>query len=215
MRLGIFGGTFDPIHFGHLLLAETCREHCQLDQIQFVPNFIPPHKRRHQHDAPSCGATAEQRVQMLRLATGGHPAFAVSTIEIDRGGISYTVDTLEEIARQQPSTTIFLLMGADSLIDLPTWRDPVRICQLAIPLVARRRGTPEPDFQVLAPYLDAARLNLIRDHAFESPMIELSSTEIRERVRTNRSIRYRTPRAVEQFIFANQLYVRPTSKGGE
>ncbi len=199
-KLGIFGGSFDPIHYGHLLLAETCREQCRLDRVLIVPAAVPPHKRSR---ALSSG---RDRVEMVRLAIGGHEQLAVSTIEIDRGGVSYTVDTLTALAEQQPGSSLFFLMGADSLKDLPTWREPQRLCELAVPLVVRRAGSPEPDFSAISHLVTAARLEEIREHQVEMPIIELSSTEIRQRVAAGQSIRYRTPRAVEKFIEANGLY---------
>jgi len=200
MRLGIFGGSFDPVHYGHLILAETCREQCRLDQVWFVPAAVPPHKQR---EPPTA---AKSRVEMLELAVGGHSAFAISGQEIERGGVSYTVDTLTAIQQQVPGAELFLLMGADSLCDLPSWRNPRRICELAIPLVVRRHGTPEVDFELLAELVDAARLAEIRRHQVEAPVIELSSTDLRQRVQDGRSIRFRIPRAVEKYIESNGLY---------
>jgi nicotinate-nucleotide adenylyltransferase len=200
MRLGIFGGSFDPIHFGHLLLAETCREQCQLDSVWFVPASVPPHKQNDQL------SSAQQRLEMLELGIAGHSGFRSSTVELDRGGISYTVDTLAAIEREQPGATLFFLMGADSLADLPTWREPSRICQMAIPLVFRRPGEIPPDLELLVPIAKPDRVQEIQRHMVETPLIELSSTEIRDRVRTGKSIRYRTPRAVEKYIISNQLY---------
>jgi nicotinate-nucleotide adenylyltransferase len=202
MRLGIFGGSFDPVHFGHLLLAETCREHARLDQVWFVPAAAPPHKRL---DGLS---PAMARIEMLQLAIGGHLGLAVSTIEVDRGGVSYTVQTLTEIHEQHPDATLFFLMGADSLQDLPTWREPHRICQLALPLVIARAGTAPPDLACISNYVDAQRLAEIRAAQIEAPVIELSSTDIRQRVREGRSIRFRTPRAVEEYIRSHGLYQR-------
>lgn len=199
-KLGIFGGSFDPIHYGHLLLAETCREQCQLDQVLFVPAAVPPHKQTQSLTA------SRERVEMLRLAIGGHGQLAVSTIEIDRGGVSYTVDTLAALAEQYPGSLLFFLMGADSLKDLPTWREPQRLCELAVPLVVRRAGSPEPDFSVISHLVAKDRLDEIREHQVEMPIVELSSTEIRRRVSSKRSIRYRTPRAVEKFIESHGLY---------
>ncbi len=115
MRLGILGGTFDPVHYGHLLLAEQTREQCGLDRIWFLPAAVPPHKR----SAPL--TPGARRIEMLRLAIAGHEAFEVSTLEIDRGGVSYTLDTLSAVRQQQPEAELFFLMGADSLRDLPTW----------------------------------------------------------------------------------------------
>ncbi len=139
-RLGIFGGSFDPVHYGHLLLAETCREQCQLDQVWLLPAASAPHKVQKQT------AGAKHRVAMLQLAVGGHKAMQVSTVEIDRGGVSYTFETLTTIREQYPDTELFFLMGADSLEDLPHWRQPQTICELAVPVVVRRAGSAEPDF---------------------------------------------------------------------
>jgi nicotinate-nucleotide adenylyltransferase len=199
-RLGIFGGSFDPVHYGHLLLAETCREQCGLDRVLLIPAAVSPHK---QNEPPT---PARDRVEMLRLAIAGHKQFSVSTLEVDRGGVSYTVDTLTALAAEHPQAELFLLMGADSLDDLPRWREPRRICQLAIPVVVRRAGTAEPDFRVLAGIVDHVRLAEIKQQQVEMPIIEFSSTELRQRVADGKSIRYRTPRAVEKYIETHGLY---------
>jgi nicotinate-nucleotide adenylyltransferase len=199
-KLGIFGGSFDPIHYGHLLLAETCREQCRLDRVLIVPAAVPPHKQL------QAMTSARDRMEMVRLAIGGHEHMAVSTIEFDRGGVSYTVDTLAALAEQQPGNSLFFLMGADSLTDLPTWREPQRLCELAVPLVVRRAGSPEPDFSAIRHLVTPERIEEIREHQVEMPIIELSSTDIRQRVASGRSIRYRTPRAVEKFIETHGLY---------
>src|SRR5690606_24290783 len=116
MRLGIYGGSFDPVHYGHLLLAESCRESCRLDRVAFIPAAVSPHKR----DVPP--SESKHRVEMLRLAIAGNDAFEISTIELDRGGVSYTVETVAAMAELHPGAELFLLMGADSLVDFPTWR---------------------------------------------------------------------------------------------
>ena len=201
MRLGIFGGSFDPIHLGHLLLAENCREQCRLDRVWLLPAAISPHKRNR---SP---APAKQRIEMIELAIGGHPHFAVSTLEIDRGGISYTVDTLAEIRRREPQADLFLLLGADSLHDLPNWRAAERICQLATPVVVRRPDAPQLDFSVLDGLVDAARQAEVAACQVDMPCVEISSTDIRRRVAAGRSVRYQTPRAVEKYIESHGLYV--------
>ncbi|MBI3836789.1 MAG: nicotinate (nicotinamide) nucleotide adenylyltransferase [Planctomycetia bacterium] len=207
MRLGILGGTFDPVHYGHLLLAESCREECHLDQVWFVPTAVPPHKRQ-QELAPGA-----QRVEMLELATAGHPAFLVFPYEINRGGVNYTVDTLARIKEEDSSRELFFLMGADSLRDLPNWKEPARLCQLATPLVVRRSSpgftgddTGPLDLSGLEQLLPAERLSAIRHHQVRMPRVDLSSTEIRQRIADGRGIRYRTPRAVEKYIETHQLY---------
>jgi nicotinate-nucleotide adenylyltransferase len=201
MRLGIFGGSFDPVHYGHLLLAESCREQCRLDQVWFVPAAIAPHKQTRKL------AADRHRVEMLKLAIAGHEAMSVCELEIERGGLSYTVDTLAEIARMKPDAELLLLMGADSLHDLATWHQPRRICELALPVFVRRSGSPEVDLTALANLVSPARLEQIRAHQVAMPLIELSSTDIRDRVAQGKSIRYRTPRAVEKYIETHGLYV--------
>ena len=200
MRLGIFGGSFDPVHYGHLLVAETCCQQRKLDRVVFVPAAVPPHKQQWQL------TSARQRLEMLELAIAGNERFEVSTIEVERGGVSYSVDTLSALAEEHPQATLFFLMGADSLCDLPTWREPQRLCQLAIPLVACRADTPEPDLSTLARLVDEDRLGEIRRHQVTMPIVEFSSTDLRRRVAAGESIRYRTPRAVQKYIETHGLY---------
>ena len=200
MRLGIFGGSFDPVHFGHLLLAECCREQCRLDEVWFLPAASPPHKLGH------ILAPAKARLEMLELATSGNEAFRVSSLEIERGGVSYTVETLRAISQQQPESELCLLMGADSLRDLPTWREPAEILTLAIPVVVRRGGSAEPDFLPLQGLVSPSRLATIQASQVEMPLIALNSTDLRQRIVAGRSLRYRTPRAVEKYIETQGLY---------
>jgi nicotinate-nucleotide adenylyltransferase len=199
MRLGLFGGTFDPVHYGHLLLAESCREACGLDAVWFIPAAQPPHKQQ-QPLTP-----ARQRIEMLELATGGNEAFLVSPVEVERGGVSYTVATLAALRAEQPQRELAFLLGSDMLADLPHWREPGRICELALPVVVRR-GAGEPDFDCLEPFVSPARLAEIRRAYVPMPRIELSSREIRRRAAAGLSIRYQTPRAVEKYIETHCLY---------
>ena len=199
MKLGIFGGSFDPIHQGHLILAECALEAAQLDQILFVPADISPLKP----DGPR--ATDRQRMEMLQLATGGNPKFSISRMELDREGVSYTVDTLEAIHQQQPEDELFLLMGADSLESLDQWKDVPRICDLAIPLVAMRPGH-DADLNQLSPFVSGERLDVIKGHAFESPLIQISSSQLRKNIMAGTSVRYRTPRSVECYLQNAKLY---------
>ncbi|MDX1945682.1 MAG: nicotinate-nucleotide adenylyltransferase [Pirellulaceae bacterium] len=200
MRLGIYGGSFDPVHYGHLLLAECCREGCSLDQVWFVPAATAPHKRDRR------SAPAKARLEMLELALAGSDALRVCSLEIERGGVSYTVETLAAIATQQPAARLFLLMGADSLVDLPTWRAPERICELALPVIVRRAGLPEPNLSLLAPFVTGDQLAEIRALQVEMPLIEHSSTDLRTRAAAGKSLRFRTPRAVEKYIESQGLY---------
>jgi nicotinate-nucleotide adenylyltransferase len=200
MRIGIFGGSFDPIHYGHLLLAESCREQRQLDRVWFLPAAVPPHKRGVVQTAGT------HRANMIEIALVDHPAFELSLLELKRGGLSYTADTLREIARDQPEAELFLLLGGDSLADLPTWRAPGEICRLAIPLVVSRPGAPPPDFSPLAGLVSDERLKQIQESQVQMPLIELSSTDIRRRVAAGQSIRYRTLPSVVRYIEQLGLY---------
>lgn len=200
MRLGIFGGTFDPVHYGHLLLAESAREQLRLDQVWFVPAAVPPHKRDRELTA------GKQRLEMLELALAGNEAFHVSSLELDRGGVSYTIDTLHAIHKKQPNAELFLLMGADSLHDLVNWRQPAEICQLALLAVVRRGGVAEPDFGLLKDLISAERLQAAIDSQVEISAVDFSSTDLRRRAAEGRSLRYRTPRSVEKYLESQQLY---------
>ncbi len=200
MRLGLFGGTFDPIHFGHLLLAESAREQCRLDRVVFLPTAVSPHKQEQQP------APVERRIELVGLATGGHASFEVSRLEADRGGVSYTIDTLRHFRQAEPDAELFFLMGADMLEDLPNWREAEEVCRLAIPVVVCRPGTAKPDFALLSAVTTSDRIELFREHQVEMPQIGISSTEIRRRVAAGRSIRYWTPRAVEKAIETYGLY---------
>lgn len=209
MRLGIFGGSFDPVHYGHLLLAECCRETLALDEVWLVPAATPPHKQQRTL------APGKARLEMLELALADHEQLRPCALELERGGVSYTVETLSAIRQQRPEAELLLLLGADSLRDLPTWRQPERIVELALPVVVRRGGAPEPDFSVLEGLVTPQRLEAIRRVQVEMPLIELSSTDLRRRARLGLSLRFRTPRAVEEYIRAHGLYRDPPSAPGE
>ena len=198
MRLGIYGGTFDPIHYGHLVLAEQCREQCQLDEVWFVPAAQPPHKL----DVKISPAKA--RCEMIEFAIAGHPHFRLSRLELERTGPSFTVTTLEQLQAEDASRELFLLIGGDSLHDLPQWREPRRILELATVVAVNRGDRPLPDRSPLEQQLGpaaAARLRFV-----EMPGLDLSARDIRQRCGAGRSIRYIVPRAVEAYIAQNHLY---------
>jgi nicotinate-nucleotide adenylyltransferase len=200
MRLGLFGGSFDPVHYGHLRLAEQCRAQAELEEVWFMPAAVQPHKP----GGPQ--ASAADRLKMLELAVAEISGMRVSRIELERGGVSYTVDTLRAIAKQQPDAELFLLMGADTLRDLPNWREPAEICRLATPLVVHRAGEPAPDFDALAPLVSVGRLAHIRALEVEMPAVDISSTEMRKRVSRGESIDGMTASEVVEFIAAHKLY---------
>jgi nicotinate-nucleotide adenylyltransferase len=200
MRLGILGGSFDPVHFGHLLLAESCLEQLRLDAVWFLPAATPPHKH------PKATSPAEHRAAMLELAVAGNPAFAVCRQEIERGGINYTHEALARLHDEDPRRDLFFLLGADMFRDLPNWRDPRRVCELAVPVAAARPGEPPPDYELLAEFVPPERLAMFRRHRVEMPLMGLSGSEIRRRAAAGLSIRYQTPPAVVEYIGAHGLY---------
>jgi len=203
MRLGLLGGSFDPVHYGHLLLAECCREQLPLDQVWFLPAAVPPHKQDRRLTA------AEARVEMLELAIAGNEAFSVCRYEIEQGGVSYTVETLRHIRNSMPDAELFLLMGADMLNDLPNWRSAAEIVRLATPVVVHRAAAAEPDLDRLRSIASEEQIQRIGQHRVTMPLVDFSSSEIRRCVAAGRSIRYRTPRAVQKYIETHRLY-RPT-----
>ena len=198
IRLGLFGGSFDPVHLGHLLLAETCREVCSLDRVLFLPCGQSPHKP---HGAVASG---KQRVEMLEFAVPGDPRFGVCRIELERSGPSFTVETLRQLRIEQPDSELFFLMGADSLADLPLWREPQAILELATIIAVNRGHRPPPDWTTLESRLGP----VVRERVqlATMPAIDLSATKIRERARAGHSLRFRVPRAVEEYIRQNDLY---------
>lgn len=198
-RIGVFGGSFDPIHWGHLLLAEYCREQASLDEVRFIPAFQSPHKRMPHVDG-------KKRWEMVQLAIWGNPFFVADDRELRRTGRSFTVDTLEELASAFPGSELFLMMGADSAIDFPHWHRPERILELAQLLVVERGGHREVTWEALLPLLGQQRLEIVQSLAVQFPEVELSSSEIRRRIQTGASIRYQVPRGVEELIRAERLY---------
>ena len=198
MRIGIYGGTFDPIHLGHLLLAETCSESARLDRVILIPAGLPPHKQDRELTPGS------QRADMLEFAVAGIPEYTVSRLEIERKGPSYTVETLRTMRQDNPGDELFLLMGADSLAEFSTWREPREIAELATLLVVNRGDRQPPALQTLIPILGAEAVTRIQ--VISMPAIDISASELRQRVRLGQSLRWRTPRAVEQYIIEHALY---------
>jgi len=198
MRLGLLGGTFDPPHFGHLLAADQCREQCQLDQVWLIPAGTPPHKLAR---AITPGSA---RADMLELAVAGNDSLRVHRLELHRSGPSYTVDTLQQLRDEDPARDLFFIIGADSLIDFPTWREPRRIAELATLVVVNRGGTPLPPLDSLRPALGDPAIDCLQ--VVTIPAVDFASRDLRQRLRTGRSIRYMTPRAVECYIQTHDLY---------
>jgi nicotinate-nucleotide adenylyltransferase len=199
-RIGVFGGTFDPIHIGHLIIASDLQYALSLDQVLFVLAARPPHKNQREVSAD------HHRVAMLELALAGNDSFQVSEIELHRDGASYTADTLEALAAQHQDWDLIFLMGGDSLRDLPKWHEPDRIVRLAEIGVAAR-----PGFDVNLETIHAAIPGSKgRIHLVETPEIAISSREIRDRIMDGKPIRYQLPYHVEEYIRGNRLYDRST-----
>ena len=194
-KLGIMGGTFDPIHYGHLLLAEECRQRLAIDRIVFVPTGSPPHKR------DRVVTPAEDRYAMTLLATAGVLEYSVSRTEVDRGYPSHTVDTLREfIAAGAAPEDLFFITGLDAILSITTWVDHELLPSLCTLVTAARPGYPVEGIDRLP---RAIRESL---RVVEIPQIAISSTEIRERARDGRSIRFLVPRLVETYIESAGLY---------
>jgi len=183
-RIGVFGGTFDPVHVGHLAIALAALESVPLDRVLFVPVRRSPLKDRDPL------ASIADRVTMLEAAIANEPRFAISRAELEREGVSYTVDTLEQL---RPEGALFLILGSDALADLGRWRAPDRVRELATILVAARPGAPEPDA-------------MHRARAFDAPRLDISSRELRARAARGMSLRYLVPDAVWEHIKTRGLY---------
>lgn len=184
LRVGVFGGSFDPVHVGHLAIALAALETVPLDRVLFVPVRRSPLKER------DPVASVADRVTMLERAIANEPRFALSRVEIERDGVSYTVDTLEALRAQGD---LFLILGSDALADLARWRKPDRIRELATILVAGRPGAPEPD-------------RVHRAQPFDAPKLDISSRELRARAARGMSLRYLVPDAVWEHIRERGLY---------
>jgi nicotinate-nucleotide adenylyltransferase len=222
-RLGILGGTFNPIHLGHLVLAESFRESLALDRVLFVPAGTPPHKA-----APGI-APAVDRYAMAALAVAGHPAFATSDVEVRRSGPSYSVDTLEALAGEWPGERLFFLMGSDTFLDLLTWHTPERLTAWATLAVGYRAGSPfDPDSPAARGVLARLGRRAWRRMApgggpadvieavapgevllVETRSLPVSAREIRALLAAGRSVRYLVPPAVADYIAQHRLYGEP------
>jgi nicotinate-nucleotide adenylyltransferase len=200
MRVGVLGGTFDPVHIAHLVIAEQAREALALDLVLFIPAGEPWRKSQRPISPP------EHRLAMLELAVEGNDAFGVSDIELRREGPTYTADTLEALAGERLDDEFWFIAGADALADLPQWHEPARIVQHARLAVAPRDvQDANVVVQEIAAFRDRAALR-DRIDLFDAPRMEISSTDIRARVAAGRSIRYLVPDAVGAYIALHGLY---------
>lgn len=198
-KIGIMGGTFDPIHIGHLVLGEKAYEQLHLDKIWFMPSGNPPHKRNR-----AGRATDEQRVAMVQKAIAGNPHFELSLVEMNDSGFTYTYHTLENLKKQDPDTDYYFIIGADSLYQFSTWMKPERICKACTIVVAVRDHVQfdELEEQML-------RMEMLYGGRFlrlDTMNIDISSQELRQWHKEGKSLRYYVPDAVNDYINENDIY---------
>lgn len=197
-RTGILGGTFNPVHIGHLLLAQWAKEEAELDEVLFLPAGVPYMKEQDRI------AEKERRLEMLSLATEDRPDFRVSDIEIKRPGNTYTYETMEELKRMEPFTEFFFIMGADCLFSIDTWKYPERIFASCRILAAARNHSSMQELESQKRFLEKKyRADII---LLSFPEISISSSDIRERIQEGKSVRYMITDPVEEYLKRNRLY---------
>lgn len=197
-KVGIMGGTFNPVHYGHLFLAENAYEQLALDKVLFMPTKNPPHKQRPEE------VTQQQRVEMLQLAIKDNPHFELSTVELERQGMTYTADTLTFLKEKNKDTQYYFIVGADSLLYMQEWKKPQIIFDQCIVVAACRDQVNKHELLKHARLLENsfhAKIEII-----DMPVIQLSSRDIRDRLRLNKTVRYYIPDAVHEYIISNRLY---------
>lgn len=191
-KVGIMGGAFDPIHLGHLLAAEAAREQHGLDEVWFMPSHIPPHK----HQA---GVSGEQRLAMVEAAIQSHPRFRPLDIELRRGGVSYTVDTIKELRGQHPDLELYFIIGADMVNYLPKWEGIEELTDM-ITFIGLQRPGSFLELDTLPPFIQEAVL------LADMPLVDISSSLIRKRISGGHSVRYMVPETVYDYIVRSGLY---------
>ncbi|MBX6394763.1 MAG: nicotinate-nucleotide adenylyltransferase [Alicyclobacillaceae bacterium] len=194
-RVGLFGGTFDPVHVGHLVAAEFVREACALEKMVLIPARTPPHKGE-------AVAPPEDRFRMLELAVAGRPGLAVSRVELEREGPSYTVDTLRRLTSQYPEIRFAWVVGADQLLEFPTWKDPEEIVALADLIAVVRPGYNEQKgVQTVRDRFPGAKIEVA-----EIPRLDISSSDLRARLAAGRTVSVLVPPPVQEYILRKGLY---------
>lgn len=196
-RIAVLGGTFNPVHHGHLIMAEQALWQFHLDQILWMPAGDPPHKPL------TAGASTADRLAMVKLAIVDHERFACSELEIHRQGRSYTIETLRSLMQEQPDTQWYWIIGVDALRDLPQWHQAQELTQICHWIIAPRMDAGDAP-EVLQ--MVAQKLPMLKAELLEAPTLTLSSTYLREQIQKGGSIRYLVPTAVEQYIRQHQLY---------
>ena len=196
-RIGLFGGTFDPPHLGHLILASEAQSQLELKRLLWILTPEPPHKQDH------LITSIEHRLAMVELAIKDNPAFELSRVELDRPGPHYTLDTIKLIAEQNPNADIIPIIGEDSLRDLPTWHQSQELVYACHWIGVMRRPNDEPNLDALEHELPGITSKI---HYVDAPLMEIASREIRSRIANGRSVRYYLPTPVYEYIEQHQLY---------
>ncbi|SCP94992.1 nicotinate-nucleotide adenylyltransferase [Anaerobium acetethylicum] len=197
-RIGIMGGTFNPIHIGHLILAENAYEQFNLDRVLIMPSGKPPHKENLE------SASTEHRVKMAELAIGSNNHFELSLIEVESSGYTYTYETLAKLKEKNPDTEYYFIMGEDSLFDFEKWKEPAKICDKTILVVACRDVYTQADLDEQIGYI--RKKYGCRIYKLDTPNIDISSSVIRKRVSKKQTIKYYVPEDVERYIYNRKLY---------
>jgi nicotinate-nucleotide adenylyltransferase len=197
MKVGLFGGTFDPIHNGHIVVAETVLQKVDLERVIFIPAGKPWLKEGREI------TSATHRLKMVELAISGKSYFELSRIEIERPGATYTVDTLVDLINEKNNAELYVIIGLDSLADFPRWKDPSRLLSLCYLVVVPRPGYPLPDIQAMENQLPGLKTRLI---LLNAPEIDISSSEVRRRIEEGLSLNHLVPESVAEYIKQNKLY---------
>lgn len=201
----LFGGSFDPVHHGHLIIARSAAERLGLTQVILLPSARPPHKD------PSLLTPAEHRLEMCRRAVSGDPLFDVSDWELHQPGQNYTLNTVRHFRERSPHASIFWLIGMDSLAELATWYCVAELVRACTIVTAGRPGRLWPELSALEALIGADAIAQLRRHVLDTPLVDISATQVRRRVAEGRSIRYLVPEAVAQYIAGCGLYRTPSS----
>lgn len=199
-RIGLFGGSFNPVHTGHLVMAQDAEGAFELDRVLFIPAMIPPHK------LSQTLVTAEQRMDMLRLALGEHRSWEVSDVEIQRGGISYSIDTVRHMAAMYPEAELYFIIGGDTLPELPTWKEINALLDLCEVITMVRPGFEPDALRTMRLTLEPRHLESLIQRVTIGHVIGISSTDVRMRVAKKQPIRYLVPETVEHYIREHGLY---------
>ncbi len=192
MKIGVFGGTFNPIHNGHLINAQVIKDNYSLDKVLFVPSKYPVHKNL------DSNVSAEHRFEMIKLATQDNAGFNVTRIEIDRSEKSYTITTIKQLSDTHTNASFYLIIGSDAFNEIETWKDYIELTQLTSFIVMKRPGTEQHNKRII---------NLVKHVEFaDNPIIDISSSKIRENIRKGLSIKNLVPQSVEKYIKDKELY---------